>query len=344
MPITFLIGLARVATKRARIGELVVQLGELPSPDRLRDSLARALGDDSLQVGLWVAEEDGYVTPSGNLLDISTPDGTRTATLLERHGQPLAVLLHDPALLDDPGLVAAVTAAARLAVENERLQEEVMQQLAEVHASRARLVEAADAERRRIERNLHDGAQQRLVSLCLALRLSERQLEQGQGEELRRSLAEAATELEEALAELRELARGTFPAILTQFGLAAALGAVAGRSQAPVDVDVQSIEGLRFSERVEAAGYFIVAEALTNVTRYSGATHARLHVGFDGVELHIQVTDNGRGGADPQRGGGLRGLADRVHALEGSLSLQSPEGSGTTITVRLPADPRMADV
>jgi signal transduction histidine kinase len=246
-----------------------------------------------------VSEADGYVTPGGQLLDISTPDETRTATLLERHGQPLAVLLHDPALLDDPGLVAAVTAAARLAVENERLQEEVMQQLAEVHASRARLVEAADAERRRIERNLHDGAQQRLVSLCLALRLSERQLEQGQGEELRRSLAEAATELE---------------------------------------------EGLRFSERVEAAGYFIVAEALTNVTRYSGATHARLHVGFDGVELLIQVTDNGRGGADPQRGGGLRGLADRVHALEGSLSLQSPEGSGTTITVRLPADPRMADV
>ena len=336
MPLTFLVGLARMTTRRARISDLVVQLGDLPTIEHLQDSLARALGDDSLEVGLWVPEAKRYLSPEGRMIDPTSPGEGRMTTFLERHGQQSAVLVHDRALMDDPGLVAAVAAAARLAVENERLQGEILEQLSEVHASRARLVEAADSERRRIERNLHDGAQQRLVALSLALRMSQARLEPGADEELRRSLGDAAAELEEALAELRELARGTFPAVLTEGGLEPALSGLADRSGAPVDVDLKGIARLRFSERLEATAYFVAAEALTNVARYSAAENVMLKASIVDGELVIEVADDGRGGADVAAGRGLRGLADRIHALDGEFSLSSPRGEGTRIEVRLP--------
>jgi signal transduction histidine kinase len=340
MPLTFLVGLARVTTKRARIGQLVVELGDLPSSEQLRRALARALGDDSLEVGIWVSEANRYLSPEGRTVDPDEPGAHRMSTFLERHGQRLGVLIHDRALMDDPGLVAAVTAATRLTVENDRLQEEILEQLAEVHASRARLVEAADAERRRIERNLHDGAQQRLVSLSLALRMTQARLNGAGDEGVRSSLEDAAVELEEALGELRELARGTYPAVLTEGGLAAAVDALADRSSVPVSCDLIAVEGLRWPERMEATAYFVVAEALTNVARYSAADHVTVRLSIQGGDLLIEVTDDGRGGADIRAGRGLRGLADRVHALDGTFSLRSPRGHGTELLVRLPVEER----
>jgi signal transduction histidine kinase len=207
---------------------------------------------------------------------------------------------------------------------------EAREQLA---ASRMRLVQAAQVERRRLERNLHDGAQQRLVGLSLSLRLAERQLERDPGV-ARETLVRAQEDLAEALAELRELARGLHPAVLTDHGLGAALSALAGRAPLPVDLTVDSDE--RFPEPIESAAYFVVAEALTNVARYAFAKHAAVTVAAAEESLVIEVADDGDGGADPDRGSGLRGLSDRVEALGGRLEVRSPLGRGTTVRAELP--------
>jgi signal transduction histidine kinase len=200
-------------------------------------------------------------------------------------------------------------------------------------ASRKRLVEAAQVERRRLERNLHDGAQQRLVALSVALRLAERQL-QHDPEAARESLVRASAELADALEELRELARGLHPAVLTDRGLEAALSALAARAPLPVALTVDLDR--RPPEAVEAAAYFIVAEALTNVARYASADSATIIVRRQAAGLLVDVTDDGKGGADPAAGTGLRGLTDRVEALGGRLDVQSRRGRGTTIQAWLP--------
>jgi PAS domain S-box-containing protein len=203
----------------------------------------------------------------------------------------------------------------------------------EVRASRARIVEAGDAARRRLERNLHDGAQQRLVSLSLALRLAQAKLATDP-KAAGTVLESAREELALALDELRELARGIHPAILTDRGLVAALEALADRSPVPVEVDGDT-DGL--SPAVEAAAYYVVAEALANVVKYAGASHVQVHIArADGVAV-IEVADDGRGGADPAAGTGLRGLADRVEALDGTLVVESPVGEGTRVRAELPA-------
>ena len=202
-------------------------------------------------------------------------------------------------------------------------------------ASRKRLVEAAQTERRRLERNLHDGAQQRLVALSLTLRVAERQLDRDPGA-ARETLARAGHELTEALAELRELARGLHPAVLTDHGLGPALTALANRAPLPVDVFVELEE--RPPEPIEAAAYFVVSEALTNVARYAFAHAATVRVARDGELVRVEVADDGDGGADPAKGSGLRGLADRVEALGGLLTVRSPVGLGTTVRAELPAD------
>ncbi|HEX2103552.1 MAG TPA: PAS domain S-box protein [Solirubrobacteraceae bacterium] len=204
---------------------------------------------------------------------------------------------------------------------------------AQLAASRARIVEAADAERRRLERNLHDGAQQRLVALALAVRLAERKLATDTAA-ARELLANAGAELEQALAELRELARGLHPAVLTERGLAPALGALADRAPVPVEV-AAAVEG-RLPAPVEAAAYYVVSEALTNVAKYAGACRVRVDVSRCDGQLEVTVADNGVGGADGSRGSGLRGLADRVEALGGRLEVSSPVGAGTTLRARLP--------
>jgi PAS domain S-box-containing protein len=204
----------------------------------------------------------------------------------------------------------------------------------EVAASRARIVEAADAERRRIERNLHDGAQQRLVSLSLVMQLAERKLPAGS--ETRELLERANADLAGALQELRELARGIHPAILTDHGLGPALQMLAGRATVPVELSTE-IDG-RLPRAVEAAAYYIVAEALTNTSKYACASRVRVHVSRANGAALVDVSDDGLGGADPPKGSGLRGLADRIEALGGTLEVQSPPGAGTTLRARMPCE------
>jgi signal transduction histidine kinase len=221
-----------------------------------------------------------------------------------------------------------------MAVDNERLTEEVRQQLDEVRASRARIVEAGDAERRRVERNLHDGAQQRLVALSLALRRARSQLPADAGEETASTLDDAAEQLKAALAELRTLARGIHPAILTEAGLAAALRALARESLVPTTVEADLPDDL--ADPIEAAAYYVAAEALTNAAKYAEASEVVIRASADADELRIAISDDGRGGADPTAGSGLRGLEDRVAALGGRLEVHSEARGGTRVSAWLP--------
>jgi signal transduction histidine kinase len=335
VPVGFLAGLLRVRMARSLIADLVVELGETPEPVELRRALVTALGDRTLEVLLWSAESGAFVDASGAHVDsVEAVAGGRAVTMLEREGAPLAAILHDPALLEDPGLVASVAAAVRLAVENDRLQAEVEEQLAEVRASRARIVEATDAERRRIERNIHDGAQQRLVALSLALGRARAQAGAGTSPDLEATLAEASEEVRSALAELRELARGIHPAVLTQAGLEPAVRSLVDR--APVPTELRLDLPSRLPDAVEAAAYFVVSEALTNAGKHAHAGSACVALAIVGGDLVVEVSDNGCGGADPGRGSGLRGLGDRVEAIGGRFETTSPSGGGTTIRATLP--------
>jgi signal transduction histidine kinase len=340
LPIGFLVGILQTRMARSAVADLVVDLGSDPTPGRLGEALANALGDPTLEVGYWSDSEAGYVDASGRRLALPEPSAERGVTFLERDGTPLAAIVHDPALLDDPGLVAAVTSALRLAVENERLQEEVETQLDEVRASRARLVEASDAERKRIERDLHDGAQQRLVALTLALRLARTRAGGDIDPALAASLDEASMEARAALTELRELAHGIHPQILTGSGLGPAIESLAAR--APIGVSVE-VEPGRFPSAVEGAVYFAVSEALANIAKYAEAGHALVRSGWADGTLTVEISDDGIGGADVAGGSGLRGLADRLAALDGSLEVVSPRGGGTRIVGRIPTAPPTLD-
>jgi signal transduction histidine kinase len=336
VPYGFLLGLLRLRMTRGAVVRLVVELGDGLPPERLRSALASALGDRTLDVLYWSEPAGGYVDGQGERVDLTSDSSGRAVTFLEREGRPLAAMLHDPALADDPGLVTAVSSAVRLAVENERLAEEVRAQLGEVRASRARIVEAADAERRRVERNLHDGAQQRLVALSMAIRRARAQLPADAASETATTLDAAAEQLREALAELRSLARGIHPAVLTEAGLAAALRVLARESSVSATVDADLPDDL--PDAVAAAAYFVAAESLTNAAKYAEARHVTIQASVEDQVLHIAVSDDGRGGADPSVGSGLRGLGDRVAALGGHLDVHSPPGSGTRVEARLPLE------
>jgi signal transduction histidine kinase len=332
LPLALLWGLLRARLARAHVGELVVHL-EQSSPEELRDELAQALDDQTLEVAFWLPERREYVDATGRPVDVPEDSPTRAVTKLEQEGEPLAVLIHDPSLLDEPKLVEAVAAAARLALQNARLHAEVSAQLAKVKESRARIVAAADVERRRIERDIHDGAQQRLVALALELRSAQRRLGGDVDPELDGILASAADELQVAVDELRELAQGIHPGILVQGGLAAALEALAGRS--PVPVTVEAIQE-RLPAEVEGTAYFVASEALANVVKHSGATMASIRATRVNGTLMIEVEDDGVGGAAGRDGSGLRGLADRVEAQGGRLRVESRPGSGTRIVGEIP--------
>ena len=202
-----------------------------------------------------------------------------------------------------------------------------------MRASRERMLRIGLEERRRLERDLHDGAQQRRVSMALNMRLARSRLHDDP-DAADRLLLGAGEELDAALGELRELARGIHPAVLTDRGLDTALETLARR--APVPVELETLPGERLPEAVELAAYFVVAEALTNVAKYSEASHATVHVDRDNGRVVVEVADDGIGGADPRRGTGLRGLADRLAVLEGRLEVESAQGHGTTVTARIP--------
>jgi len=335
IPIAVLFVMLQSRMARAGVADLVVELGQTPTPARLRDALANALGDPSLQVAYWAPSQDRFVDAAGQVMELPEDGTGQAVTMLERNGIREAAIVHDAILLDEPGLIAAVATAMRLAVENDRLTSEVEAQLQEVRASRARIVEAGDLERRRIERDLHDGAQQRLVSLSLELRFARSALGDKGDPGVRRSMDRAADEALAALVELRDLALGIHPLILTEGGLGEAVESLADRTPVDVSVDVDSE---RYSSAVEGAAYFVISEALANVTKYANATKAVVRVRSLADHMTIEVEDDGIGGADPRSGSGLRGLADRVDALDGTITVVSPVGGGTKISARIPTN------
>ena len=334
IPIAVLYVMLQARMARAAVADLVVELGQTPTPARLRDALANALGDPSLQVAYWSPGRELFVDAAGEPVELPDERSGQAITMLERDGVRVAAIIHDATLLEEPGLIASVASAMRLAVENDRLTAEVESQLTEVRASRARIVAAGDAERQRIERDLHDGAQQRLVALTLAIRLARTRLGDDADPEVRRSLEQASDEAKAALSELRELARGIHPQVLTEAGLHAAVESLAARSPATVTVDIDP--DARFAPAVEAIAYFVVSESLANVAKYAEAGAVQVSAGWQDGVLTVEVADDGRGGADPRTGTGLRGLTDRVSAVDGTLEVVSPSGGGTRIIARIP--------
>jgi signal transduction histidine kinase len=331
-PLAFLAGVLQARLARGAVADLLVGLRDHPGPDALRDALARAVRDPSLELTLWLPEFQRWAGVDGTPVELDTqPDG-RAVTLIDRGGEHLAALSHDASVGDDPDLLQAVAAAAGIALENAQLHAESQARLAELRASRERIVAAGDAERRRLERNLHDGAQQRLVAVALQLQLLQRRI-RGDPAAAEQLAASVSAELAESLDELRELARGLHPAVL-EHGLAPALDALASRSAIATSVSCDL--GGRLPEQVELAAYFVACEALTNTAKYAGASAASVRVWRNGRAAFIEVADDGIGGADDALGSGLRGLADRVEALDGRLRVVSPAGEGTTVTAELP--------
>ena len=332
-PLAFLAGLARTRLDRSAVGDLAIELGEALPPGRLEQVLARALHDPTLELAYWLPDRHAFVDAAGRPIELPSGGGDQAVTILRHDGDPVAALVHDAALGDEPELVQAVAATARLTIENQRLQAEVRAQLEEVRASRARIVAFGDAERRRVERNLHDGAQQRLVNLSLALGIARSQVPTTSDGELAAALDEAAAELRLALAELRELARGLHPVILSEAGLGPALVSLAERS--PIPATVAAAPPDRLPARVEETAYYVASEALTNAAKHAHATAVTISARRSGGGLLVEIGDDGVGGADPN-GSGLRGLADRVAALDGRLQVRSPTGEGTCVTAELP--------
>jgi signal transduction histidine kinase len=335
VPFAFLAGLLRSRVAGAAVvSDVVARLGD---PGRRRGvcrEMADALEGTSLELAYWVDDPGEYRDADGRKVELPPEGSDRIATPLEVGDRPDAVLIHDSSVEGERELVRAVGAAAALTIENERLAAELQAKIEELSASRARIVESSDATRRRLERDLHDGAQQRLVSLALSLRILHSRLD-GDPEAVR-ELEAARRELDQALEELRELARGIHPSVLSDRGLAAALDGLAHR--APLPVELEGTAGERLPGRVESAAYFVVAEALTNVVKYAHATHASVNLSRDDGQVLVEVSDDGVGGADPASGSGLRGLLDRVSALGGKLEVESQPGRGTKVRAEIPCE------
>jgi len=447
VPFIFLAGLLGTAIARgAGVGAIFSSVPERASPGEVQEGLRGALRDETAVVAYWYEEDEHYVDVEGNRFDLPEDTLRRVVTRLDYGDQPVAAIVHDAALLQEPELLEGVANAARIALERDKLLVEVRaraqryrallqampdlmfrisrdgryisynapsardlvdgevvgkslwdrlpteladlvlesgraalsgdpgvieyhldfedgstrhyegrfaasgddeflmivreiterkQQQEELEASRQRIVAAGDAARRKLERNLHDGAQQRLVSLSLSLRLAQNQV--AKSPERAEELLEASREeLMQALEELRELARGIHPAVLTDRGLEAALDALAGRAALPVEVDC--IPDIELPPPVEAAAYYVVSEALANITKYAGASAVKVSIGQVNGYALVEVADDGVGGADPARGSGLSGLSDRVASLNGKLVIDSPPGAGTRIRAEIPLE------
>jgi signal transduction histidine kinase len=334
-PLAFLIGLLHARLARSSVGNLVVKLRADPGPTELREALARALRDPSLSLAYWLPDFGSYADADGRAVELPEPGADRAMTVIDRGGEPVAALLHDPSLEEEPELLEGVTAAAAIALENAQLHVELRARLEELRGSRARIVEAARQERQRLERNLHDGAQQRLVALSLELSLLEERL--SHDPEATAQLDQARREVAISLQELREIARGIHPAVVSGHGLRVALEQLAALAPVPVGLNV-AIEG-RLPEAVEVAAYYLVSESLTNVGKYAQASRAMIDVRWTDGHVVVEVRDDGIGGADSERGSGLRGLADRVEALGGRVRVWSPGGGGTRVRAEIPCAP-----
>jgi signal transduction histidine kinase len=330
-PLVFLAGLLDARLAKAGVGELLVQLRASPAPD-LRELLAQALRDPTLSLIYWLPQYGSWADQNGNPTTLPEPNSGRQVAVVEHHGEQIAALVYDATLGEEPELVEAVSAAAAIALENGRLEAELRARLQELHGSRTRVVEAEQHERRRLERDLHDGAQQRLVALALELGLLAEQT--GSDPATQTRLKRARSEVAESLSELRDIAHGLHPAVVSGHGLAVALESLVAAT--PLDVRLTT-DGLpRLSEPLEVAAYYVVSESLTNATKHARATRVTVDVGVMDGTLVAEIVDDGIGGADSEGGTGLRGLADRVEALNGRLRIWTAAGKGTRVRAELP--------
>jgi signal transduction histidine kinase len=307
-------GVLETRRTRAAVSRLASELGEAPPPGTLRDALAAAMGDPALEVAYWLPGAQRFVDGRGHRTESPVPGHGRTVTPIVRDGRPVALVVHDAALLEGQALEREIGSAARLAVENERLQAEVLAQLDDLRASRSRIVETGDAERRRLERDLHDGAQQRLLALSYDLRLARAAAEAAGDREHATLLASGGDEAQAALGELRELAHGIYPAILAEAGLAPALATHA--DEAPLPVELDEVPPERYSTPVETAAYLTVTEAIADAVGRE-ATFVSVDVVREDAQLVIEIRDDGAAGTSA-----LLHIADRVGALGGSLEVE----------------------
>ncbi|MFE4703613.1 sensor histidine kinase [Streptomyces sp. NPDC056738] len=314
----------------ATVSDLVTQLGRSNATTGLQAQLARALGDPDLRLGYWVPQQQAYVDETGLPLEVDVRAAERVTTTVENDGEPIAVLIHAPTAMDDPKLVAGATAALRLAVTNAGMRAQVRACMADLAASRRRIVEAAESQRLALEAELATGAQCHLAQAEIHLAA----LKAEGGEDLRAGLAEVLAEVAAARQELAQFAQGVRPQSLTAGGLGAALPLLADRARLPVSVAV----GVgRLPPPVEAAAYFVCAEALTNIAKHAAATEANVEIVTEAGDIVVRVSDDGRGGADA-KGSGLRGIADRIEALGGSTTVGGGPAGGTLLTARIPVD------
>ena len=334
-PLAFLAGLARADFSQARgVRSLVARLADLPGRSDLRDALAGMFGDPTLSLAFWVPEHDGYVDDTGAAVELpATGDPARAVTEIERDGRRIAAIVHDRALLEDSETVRAAGAATALLLENQRLDAELRAHMVELRASRARLVEAGDAERRRLERDLHDGAQSRLVALALQLRLARGHLEDDS--QAAALVDDSIDELKQSLAELRELARGIHPAVLSERGLEPALRSLAARANVPVEL--VGAPGGAPAGRGRDRGVLRRRRGPDQCrqVRAGGARHgAHAAHGRPAAARGLRRRDRRRRARRPARAcTGSRTASPRSTA---TLEIASPPGGGTRLRVRLP--------
>jgi signal transduction histidine kinase len=324
-----LTALVSLSWEDGAVTDLVIGLGESRGRT-LRDELARALADPTLEVGFWLPRRAVFVDSEDRALQLPGRDTERSTTIIEGEGGPIAALVHDAAVLDDPRLREAVAAATRLAAANARLTAEVLVQVAELQGSRRRLLVAGDQERRRLEQRLRGGAQARLERLAErlpAFRLA------ASSESTKDRIARTETQLERTLEELQRLAHGLHPRVLVEAGLAGALASLAEQVPVPVELRTPARE---LPADIEAVAYFVCSEALANIAKHAGASSVSVSVTTGDGRVRVAIEDDGRGGADPAGGTGLEGLADRVEALGGMLEIESPSGAGTRLEAEIP--------
>jgi len=333
--VSLALGWTLLRARRARevVERLAVELAEIPQPGGLESALARATGDSTLTIVYRLRGSERYVDSEGRATPVPSPSAGRAVTSIVRDGRPVALIEHDQAVLDET-FESQIGSAARLSVENERLEAEALAQLIELRESRARIVLAGDEARRRLERDLHDGAQQRLVALSFALRLARNQLGAGADGGAMDALAEADRELAAALAAVRGVANGLFPATLESAGLAAAVEELAELSS--IRLEIEAVPDRRLPAGVETAAYDVIREAVENAAMHAEATTITVSAVCRADAVVVETADDGVGGADPSRGVGLREVADRVGALGGRLGVLSPLGGGTRIEAVIP--------
>lgn len=334
LPCVVAVVVARYHFAQVAIKSAMIEIGTAPIVDGFVEALSKALRDPNLVLWAYSEKEQRYIDERGMPRELTDVPAGRGVTTLERGGLPVGAVIHDETLSAQPELLAAVHSATTLALEHDRMRTELEAQLIEVQHSRERIVVAGDVQRRRIERDIHDGAQQHLLAAAIQLSRAKRATSDAN---VRALIEQGESKLQNTLTSLRDLARGVYPSVLTNSGLRAALNSLAERTML---LPVEIIDNLhaRPPARIELAAYFVAAEAIANAQKYSDASHVEIHIRDDDATLRLEVHDAGCGGAEFTPDGGLSGLLDRVSALGGTLSVDSPPGAGTTLVAILPFD------